>query len=345
MQNLGYKMKHNDKIDIVYLWVDGSDKKWRTAKDKWFEIINGKKPIYNGAAGAERFRDNGELLYSFRSVAECAPWVNHIYIITGFNQIPKWLNTNHQKITIVPHEQIIPADALPTFNATAIEMCIPNIAGLSEHFILMNDDTFFNKKLKPSFFFNKRGRALFHYSKNAYDAGVPFEQWRATLDGYTQTLALSAKYIDDMFGLKMYNMRPSHGIDPYIKSSWIECRNKPKLKRQINNQIKNKFRTNNEIQRWLMNMYDFATGRAVFIHARAAKYGRHKILNKIYNIIHYFDIRKSNVVCTNATVARSAIKHAPMFCINDGPENDNEILRKNREFLEKRFPNKCEYEK
>ena len=59
-------MKHNDKIDIVYLWVDGSDKKWRTAKDKWFEIINGKKPIYNGAAGAERFRDNGELLYSFR---------------------------------------------------------------------------------------------------------------------------------------------------------------------------------------------------------------------------------------------------------------------------------------
>ena len=24
-----------DKIDIVYLWVDGSDKKWLSQKEKW----------------------------------------------------------------------------------------------------------------------------------------------------------------------------------------------------------------------------------------------------------------------------------------------------------------------
>ena len=334
-----------DKIDIVYLWVDSTDKSWRAEKDKWYEIINGQKPIYKGAADEERFRDNGELMFSFRSVAECVPWINHIYIITGFNQVPKWLDTNHPKITIVPHEQIMPADALPTFNATAIEMCIPNIPGLSEHFILMNDDMFFNKKVSPSFFYDARGRAIFNYSKSAYDASMPFEKWKATLDGYTQTLALSAKYIDEMFGLKMYNMRPSHGIDPYIKSSWIECRNRPELNNQIESQIRNKFRTNNEIQRWLMNMYDCATGRAVFKHARAAKYGRHKISNMIYNLVHCFDIRKSNVVCTNAMVAKSAIKHAPTFCINDGPENDKSILAGNVKFLQERFPNKCEFEK
>ena len=338
-------MKQQDKIDIVYLWVDSTDKKWRTEKDKWFEKINGEKPVYAGAASEERYRDNGELLYSFRSVAECVPWINHIYIITGFNQCPKWLNIKHPKITIVPHEQIIPKNSLPTFNATAIEMCIPNILGLSEHFIIMNDDTFFNKKVSPSFFFDMLGRAKFHYSKNAYNPSVPFEKWKKTLDGYTQTLALSAKYIDDMFDIKMYNMRPSHGIDPYIKSSWIECRNKPELKKQINNQIKNKFRTNNEVQRWLMNMYDFAMGRAKFHHAHAAKYGRHKISNFIYNLIHWADIRKSNVVCTNAVIAKSALKHAPTFCINDAPENDSTILKGNREFLEKRFPNKCEFEK
>ncbi|MBR4475225.1 MAG: Stealth CR1 domain-containing protein [Alphaproteobacteria bacterium] len=337
-------MKH-DKIDIVYLWVDPTDKTWQSEKDKWYEKTNGEKPLYAGAAGVERYRDNGELLYSFRSVAECAPWVNHIYIITGFNQVPKWLNTNHPKITIVPHEQIMPKVAIPTFNATAIEMCIPNIPNLSEHFLLMNDDMFFNKKLSPDFFYDSYGRAIFHYSKNSYDASVPFDKWRSTLDGYTQTLALSAKYIDDIFGIKMYNMRPSHGIDPYIKSSWIECINHTELKNQITNQIKNKFRTNNEIQRWLMNMYDFATSRAIFKHAHAAKYGRHKISNAIYNLIHFFDIRKSNVVCTNAVAAKSALKHAPMFCINDGPENDENILRGNREFLEKRFPNKCEFEK
>ncbi|MCR4917472.1 MAG: Stealth CR1 domain-containing protein [Alphaproteobacteria bacterium] len=335
----------NDKIDIVYLWVDGADKKWRAEKDKWYEIVNGEKPLYSGAADDERFRDNGELLYSFRSIAECAPWVNHIYIITGFNQFPKWLNTKHPKITIIPHEQIMPADALPTFNATAIEMCIPNIPNLSEHFLLFNDDMFLNKKLSPSFFYDSRGRAIFKYSKNAYDSSVSFEKWRSTLDGYTQTLALSAKYIDDIFGIKMYNKRPSHGIDPYIKSSWIECRNNPVLKKQIENQIRNKFRTNDEIQRWTMNMYDFATGRAIFQHARAAKYGhRHKISNLIYNIIHFRTVRNSNVVCTDAMLAKSAIKHAAMFCINDSPENGKEILHKNTEFLKQRFPNKCEFE-
>jgi len=337
-------MKH-DKIDIVYLWVDPTDKKWHNAKDKWYEKINGEKPIYKGAADIERYRDNGELLYSFRSVAECVPWVNHIYIITGFNQVPKWLNTNHPKITIVPHEQIMPKVAIPTFNATAIEMCIPNIPKLAEHFLLMNDDTFFNKKLSQSFFYDSRGRAKFHYSKNAYDATISFDKWKSTLDGYTQTLALSAKYIDDMFGIKMYNMRPSHGIDPYIKSSWIECKNRPELRKQINKQIKNKFRTNDEIQRWAMNMYDFAMGRAIFLHARAAKYGRHKILNKIYNTLHFLSTRKSNVVCTNAIVAKSALKHAPMFCINDAPENDANILQGNIDFLKGRFPNKCEFEK
>ncbi len=332
-------------IDIVYLWVDGSDKTWCAEKDKWFEQVKGQKPVYVGVAGEERFRDNGEFMYSLRSVAEYVPWVNHIYIITGFNQVPKWLNTNHPKITIVPHEQIFPSGALPTFNATAIEMCIPNIPGLSEHFIVMNDDTFFNKRVSPSFFFDRRGRAKFRYSKNAYDASVPFDQWKSMLDGYTQTLALSAKYIDDMFGIKMYNIRPSHGIDPYIKSSWIECRNHPKLKEQVDKQIFNKFRTNDEIQRWTMNMYDFVTKRARFIHAHAAKYGRHNILNAIYNIVHWFGIRRSNIVCTDATAVKSVIKYAPTFCINDAPENDVTILQGNTDFLAERFPNKSDFEK
>ncbi|MBQ7409287.1 MAG: hypothetical protein IJV03_01855 [Alphaproteobacteria bacterium] len=336
----------NDKIDIVYLWVDGYDKNWAKEKDKWYKKITGKTPVYKSAVGVERFRDNGELKYSLRSVAECTPWVNHIYIITGFNQIPKWLDTTNPKITIVSHEQIMPKSAIPTFNSSSIEMCIPNIKNLSEKFLLMNDDTFFNKPLKPSFFFDKHGRTKFNYSKNSYNSKIPFDKWKETLDGYTQTLALSAKYIDDMFGIKMYNMRPSHGIDPYLKSSWIECRNTKQLKKQIDNQINNKFRTNNEIQRWTMNMYDFATGRSVFHHSRAIKHGKkHRLSNWLYNIIHTFSIKNSNVVFTNAVKAKDAIKKAATFCMNDSQDNNEEILKSNREFLEQRFPNKCEFEK
>ncbi len=332
------------KIDIVYLWVDGADKKWRAEKDKWFKKINGVNPIYKGAADVERFRDNGEFLYSLRSVAECVPWINHIYIITGFNQVPKWLNTNHPKITIIPHEQIIPAHALPTFNATSIEMCIPNIKELSEHFLLMNDDIFFNKKISPDFFFNRRGQTIVRY--NSYTKHPSnINKWIGSVDDYTQTLILSSKILEDTFDKKLYFGRPSHGVDPYLKTSIKECMNIPQIKKQINNQVSNKFRTNTEIQRWTFNLYDFIKKRAIFKHARARKYTRHKILNFIYNTLHFIGIRNSNVVCTNVTDCADAISRAPTFCINDASDNTPEILKKNREFLEQRFPNKCEFEK
>ena len=232
----------NDKIDIVYLWVDSSDKKWRTEKDKWLEIVTGKKPVYSNEAGEERFRDNGELLYSLRSVAECVPWINHIYIITGFNQKPKWLNIKHPKITIVPHEQIMPHDALPTFHSNAIEMCIPNIPNLSEKFILMNDDTFFNKPLSPSFFFDKHNRARVHFT-TVKNRPRDINKWLSIADNYGKNVIRSAKIIEQSFDKKLYFGRPSHGIDPYLKSSWLECANYPIISEYINKTIYNKFRS------------------------------------------------------------------------------------------------------
>ncbi len=332
------------KIDIVYLWVDDSDKKWRAQKNKWLKIIKGQKTIYKDATVDARWRDNGEFKYSLRSVDMFAPWVNHIYIVTGFGHIPKWLNTKHPKITIVPHEQIMPADAIPTFNATAIEMCIPNIPGLSEHFIIMNDDTFFNRPLSPDFFYDKDGHARVRYSthfKHKHNIG----QWIGCVDEYTQTLILSAQTIHKIFKKKVYKYRPSHGIDPYIKSSWIECRNHPMITGQIDKQIRNKFRTNDELQRWLFNLYDLINDRAVFIHSRARKHSRHKILNAFYNTIFFSRIYNSPVVCTDASAARSALINAPIFCINDSDDTDSTILRDNAKFMAERFPKKSRFEK
>ena len=75
-------MKTDTKIDLVYLWVDDTDKNLRAQKDKWLEIIKGQKPVYADAAIDARWRDNGEFRYSLRSVEKHMSWVNHIYIIT-----------------------------------------------------------------------------------------------------------------------------------------------------------------------------------------------------------------------------------------------------------------------
>jgi hypothetical protein len=332
------------KIDLVYLWVDDTDKNWRAQKDKWLEIIKGQKPVYADAAIDARWRDNGELLYSLRSVEQFVPWVNHIYIITGFGQIPKWLNTKHPKITIVPHEQIFPSDALPTFNSNSIEMCVSNIPGLSEHFLLMNDDLFFNRALTPRYFFDYRGRARVRFSSmsNHYKN---IEQWKQRANEYEQILILSAQLIDNLFGKKMYKCRPSHCVDPYIKSSMIECKKHKKIGPKISAQIYNKFRTGTELQRWVFNLYDFTHGRAQFLHSRARKFTRHKIIDVIYNTIFAMQIRNSPVYCTDTASARKAILRAPIFCINDSCDTDETILENNTRFMVERFPNKSSFEK
>ena len=333
-----------DKIDIVYLWVDGSDKKWRAQKEKWLAQQSEKQTAKCISAGTERWRDNGELKYSLRSLAENVPWVNHIYIITGFNQVPGWLNKKHPKITIVPHKTIFPSDALPTFNSTAIDMCLHNIQGLSERFLLLNDDMFFNKPLKQSFFFDRRGRA-----KNLYvRRNINHKRLGWILDKtdvYRSKILLSAKKIHEVYGRKMYKYSPSHGIDAYVKTSWITCRNHPMIKPLIDKQVYNKFRTNWELQRWIFTMSQYVHGHATFRRAHPHKSGRNKILDAIYNTIHFSSTRRSSYLCSCVLGHEKSLRVAPIFCINDSDKNTPQMLRTNAEFLKQRFPTKSEFEK
>ena len=333
-----------DKIDIVYLWVDGDDKKWQKIRNFWYNKINNKTVETANNLSPALYRDNGELKYSLRSVMECVPWVNHIYIITGFNQKPKWLDTKNPKLSIVPHEQIMPKTAIPTFNSTSIEMCISNIKNLSEKFILMNDDTFFNKPIKPSFFFDKKGRAIVLYNKHKH-IKQDTAAWLESADRYTRTIILSALKIKEAFGKTYIKYYPSHGIDPYLKSSIKECKKHPKLKQEIQNQIHKKFRSGNELQRWIFNLYSVLSGTSIFRKARGYKSGKHWLSNFIYNTIHFKAVRKSPVFCFDANASIKSIQHAPIFCINDSSDTTDKTIKNNIEYLQKRFPKKCEFEK
>ena len=54
---------------------------------------------------------------------------------------------------------ILPADALPTFNSHAIEASLHHIDGLAEHFVYFNDDMFVGRPLRPEPFFTPNGLA------------------------------------------------------------------------------------------------------------------------------------------------------------------------------------------
>ncbi len=64
------------------------------------------------------------------------------------------------------HREILPADALPTFNSHAIESALHKVPDLAEHFVYLNDDFFLGRPLGPESFFNPAGLAAVWFSPN-----------------------------------------------------------------------------------------------------------------------------------------------------------------------------------
>lgn len=133
-----------DKIDFVILWVDGNDKEWLKEKSKYLR--------FKGDSEVNRYRDCDNLQYLFRGIERYAPWVNKIFFIT-WGHLPKWLDTDNEKLVVVKHEDFIPKEYLPTFNSNVIELNLHRIDALSEKFVLFNDDLFILKETNPEDFF------------------------------------------------------------------------------------------------------------------------------------------------------------------------------------------------
>ncbi len=142
-------------IDVVYTWVEGSDKNWQEIRNRYYQEYH--PFIRNTDANTRnRFRNRDELKYSLRSLYQFAPFINHIFIVT-FGQCPSWLRDN-PKITIVDHQEIFLNKAdLPTFNSQAIEANLHRIPNLSEKFIYFNDDVFLGTNVEVEDFFTEDG--------------------------------------------------------------------------------------------------------------------------------------------------------------------------------------------
>lgn len=133
-------------IDIVILWVDGSDPAWLEEKSKYLP------PVAKDSNSANRYRDWGLLPYIFRAIEQFTPWVRKVHLVT-WGHVPAFLNLNAPKLNVVKHTDFIPAEYLPTFSSHAIEMNIHRIPDLAEHFIYFNDDMFLLRPMAEENFF------------------------------------------------------------------------------------------------------------------------------------------------------------------------------------------------
>jgi glycosyltransferase involved in cell wall biosynthesis len=144
-------------VDVVVTWVDGNDPAWDRARRERLAGVTGTATTRE-SSGRARFVSRDELRHCLRSVHLFAPWVRRIHLVTA-GQVPEWLDASHPQVSVVDHTQILPADALPTFNSHAIEAALHHVPDLAEHFVYLNDDFFLGRPLGPETFFTPAGLA------------------------------------------------------------------------------------------------------------------------------------------------------------------------------------------
>lgn len=308
-------------IDLVYLWVNGNDPQWLAKRNACI----GKTEEKSAVNCDGRYADNDELKYSLRSIDKYAPWLRRIFIVTD-NQVPVWLDTSNARVRIVDHKEIMPDVCLPCFNSAVIEHFLYKIPGLAEHFIYANDDMFINKPVTPETFFGKDGLPIVRFNRR------PFRKWTLLfkekvqgkrLSNYVQTIRNSAELVEKKYG-KYYGGKTHHNIDAYLRSDYEHAAKV--FEDEIRTTLPNHVRSENDIQR---NIYSYV--------ALAEKRGHlHYVTQRtsfrlhIQNESHYGKLERYNPI---------------LFCMNDSQYAKDCDRKRAAAFLDKRFPEKSQYEK
>ena len=318
-----------EKIDIVYLWVDGSDEAWIEQKKQ--AMKESDKIVDSQPVAEARFVDNEELKYSLRSVEKNAPWINKVYIITA-DQRPKWLNADHPKVELVSHRDIIESGFLPTFNSHAIEMAIPRIKGLSERFLLANDDMFIAKPIEPEFFYNAKGWPIVRFARH-----ISREK-----NLYHAVIGKAREAIARRYG-KFYAHNPHHNIDAYLKSDVEACN--AEFGDWAERTRSQQFRTTDDLQRVIWLYWALAHGRAqgkILRHYDAAGSLKERI-QCLLKCKYRVDSRIFGI--HGDEVERKFRKYDPtLFCLNDNEKASNHDRECMKNFLERMYPQKSSFE-
>ena len=242
-------------IDVVYMWVDGSDPAWVERKNAAL-VREGLEPVHQ-AATAARFRDNGELRYSMRSVEQYAPWVRQIYLVTD-QHLPDWLDPEHPRITVVDQRDLFDGHGtVPSFNSHAIGARLHHIPGLSEHYLHFNDDVFLARPVLPQLFFTSNGASKFFLSRSTlgyHDEGeaLPHELARRNV----------VDLLEADFG-RVATRAFFHTPIVQRRSTLLELEGR--YPEAFERTWSNVFRSGSdyEINSWLHHYYGYLTGRAV----------------------------------------------------------------------------------
>jgi hypothetical protein len=305
-------------IDIVYMWVDGSDPEW--LKRKTASLRGSAHDVHEEGASDVRFRDNGELRYSLRSVGQFAPWVRNVFLVTD-QQRPEWLDDSCSRIKIVDHTDLfLRSGRLPSFNSHAIGARLHHIEGLSEHYIHFNDDFFLARRVLPDLFFQSNGVSKFHLSRSTLpysdpQSAPPHEDARRNV----------VDLLDRDFG-RSPSRAFFHTPITQRRSTMFELEARyPEI---FASTWANQFRSSAdyEINSWLHHYYGYLTNKAA---PGSIRYD-------------YFDIADNESWRRMRRLMRT--RDIDTFCINDNPLATDVQHERARRWMQEYYPRRSEFE-
>ena len=303
-------------IDYVFPWVNNTDKVWRQ------NFINycKKNQLEWRLVGLEkeRYRDWGLLKYLFRAIAKNMPWIHKVHlIVSNIEQVPAWVN--QEEVHIVLHKDFMPSHCLPTFNSTAIEMFLPYIPDLSEHFLYGNDDIYPMNSSQPDDWFTEEGLPKFKILQG--DRNKFFDkQFRVVCRNEWDLLCrLTHTPRTEWYG------RPEHTLSPLVKSKCIDT-----IKLLGNYLVASisRFRTEKNMNQYIYTDYLYLTNY----------YADTNMTFSYIGAKHPKEMLESINMTTDNTI-----------CLNDCNNNLTPMQLATLQVLcaqefEKRFPEKCKYE-
>ena len=301
--------------DIIIYWVDGGDPEW-TAKRERYATTD---PDHRNPS---RFRDWELLKYLFRGIDKFAPWAGNVFFVSD-GQIPEWLDTAAPRLKIIDHKDYIPEEYLPVFSANPIELNFHRIEGLSEQFVVFNDDMFLTAETQEDMFFRDgmpvdilmeypimcsgRDPVFSHILCNDFNTlGKHFK--RSEYKKRLRSKILSPKYGKYFFYNLMSRITPfpnlygfltPHFPRPYLRSSYEEVwAAEGDL---LDKTCRNRFRSGEDVNMYLIRLWNMLKGN--FVPGNIFKHGR-----------AFFISEEKDVADMESALAK---KDYRMICIND----------------------------
>jgi len=310
-------------VDAVFTWVDDTWPGYAATLARYAQTGHDRNP--------NRTRDNLDMLkYGLRSLAAYAPWIGRVFLVTARPQVPAWLAAGRPGLAIIHHDELMPAEQLPTFNSFAIVSALHRIPGLSRRFLYFEDDMLLARPLGLDHFVDGDGRirvlCRFRTSRPARLRGSE------RLSPWNAALAASNHLLDEAFGPRR---RPEVGHRPLLidRAYWEEMERRwPEPFALIR---ASRFRApGNVAPEHLYPHYLLATGRARAVSAFRS-----------FRIAYYHGLQ--NVLPWSWwCLAVTRLLRPSTIALNDGfgARPNPRVVALARRFLERRYPVKSPFE-